>query len=528
MCNALTVTKRESAPLPERLCERIAYCAILLTVYEADYSVVVAQSEGADHRYYSTPEMQNILLQNVVGHTVRKAKNFAGGATDAILSGRQVLINLMSDFVLDKTKATAEGRQWESYILERIANNARFAAGGQCVSFAPMTLCLTEGHYGEYAGLLVGYSCSLTLPCRDVFQVCDPIFVHLYSLRNFSRTNAQGANLSDSCSYAIFLRCLFRAGDGVLVDSLLVMALPCKIMHRSSSHHGTYSGYSCSLALRRWSSSRATVTSCPISSAALTPIFSTCARASSEETRGFSPLPSAWRRAISPRTAVITKAAIVSPSVFEFSISSITSWGKRIFFICDLLLMFPVAIRMSGYFEVCTHYTKRCVDKTLDTVAHLNLICIYTNCCGVYTATPRSGGTHAGRLTKPLNEVTIMAGTQHTQTHPKFIYTFLAVHRDCIADGKNTVHVAADTLVDACEMLNDMGYISATWKGREENTLFIQKCDNNFIWRFIALSTAQPRVIHIEATSEQEARQQSPDGCVMVFAARIRQEVEHV
>ena len=42
MCNALTVTKRESAPLPERLCERIAYCAILLTVYEADYSVVVA------------------------------------------------------------------------------------------------------------------------------------------------------------------------------------------------------------------------------------------------------------------------------------------------------------------------------------------------------------------------------------------------------------------------------------------------------------------------------------------------------
>lgn len=138
MCNALTVTKRESAPLPERLCERIAYCAILLTVYEADYSVVVAQSEGTDHRYYSTPEMQNILLQNVVGHAVRKAKNFAGGATDTIFSGRPVLIN-----------------------------------------------------------------------------------------------------------------------------------------------------YSCSLALRRWSSSRATVTSCPISSAALTPIFSTCASASSEETRGF-------------------------------------------------------------------------------------------------------------------------------------------------------------------------------------------------------------------------------------------------
>ena len=51
---------------------------------------------------------------------------------------------------------------------------------------------------------------------------------------------------------------------------------------------------------------------------------------------------------------------------------------------------------------------------------------------------------------------------------------------------------------------------------------------NKYIWRFIALSTAQPRVITIEATSEQEARQQSPAGCVMVFAARIRQGVGHV
>lgn len=51
---------------------------------------------------------------------------------------------------------------------------------------------------------------------------------------------------------------------------------------------------------------------------------------------------------------------------------------------------------------------------------------------------------------------------------------------------------------------------------------------NKYIWRFIALSTAKPRVITIEATSEQEARQQSPAGCVMVFTARIRQEVRHV
>ncbi|EFC9791387.1 host cell division inhibitor Icd-like protein [Escherichia coli] len=54
-------------------------------------------------------------------------------------------------------------------------------------------------------------------------------------------------------------------------------------------------------------------------------------------------------------------------------------------------------------------------------------------------------------------------------------------------------------------------------QGRDSHNL------NKYIWRFIALSTAQPRVITIEATSEQEARQQSPAGCVMVFAARIRQ-----
>ncbi|HBA7042313.1 TPA: host cell division inhibitor Icd-like protein [Escherichia coli] len=435
MCNALTVTKRESAPLPERLCERIAYCAILLTVYEADYSVVVAQSEGADHRYYSTPEMQNILLQNVVGHTVRKAKNFAGGATDAILSGRQVLINLMSDFVLDKTKATAEGRQWESYILERIANNARFAAGGQCVSFAPMTLCLTEGHYGEYAGLLVGYSCSLTLPCRDVLQVCDPIFVRLYSLRNFSRINAQGANLFDSCSYAIFLRCLFRAGDGVLVDSLLVMAQPCKTMHRSSSHHGAGDGYSCSLALRR------------------------------------------WRYSTSRFNAAVTNCPVLSPGIFTASTLFITSCGTLAATVCDFAFTAFVAMLCTPYKKQMQYAGKKISVQHLTCLTPgLKLVFNTLLMQGAETTTPRSGGTHAGRLTTNDSKSIEVAMRNHT-IHPQ---------------------------------------------GRDSHNL------NKYIWRFIALSTAQPRVIHIEATSEQEARQQSPDGCVMVFAARIRQEVEHV
>lgn len=179
----------------------------------------------------------------------------------------------------------------------------------------------------------------------------------------------------------------------------LLIGPSCKAMRRSTSHHSADSDYSDSLVLRRWSSSRATVTICPISSAALTPICSTLARALSDETRGFSPLPSAWRRAISPRTAVITKDAIVSSFVFRFSIPSITSCGNLMFFICERLLMFPVAMLITCCCVVYIHYIKICMNKTIDTEAHLFLICVYTNKSGVYTTKPRTVGPVTGLLT---------------------------------------------------------------------------------------------------------------------------------
>ncbi|HEL8025743.1 TPA: host cell division inhibitor Icd-like protein [Escherichia coli] len=61
----------------------------------------------------------------------------------------------------------------------------------------------------------------------------------------------------------------------------------------------------------------------------------------------------------------------------------------------------------------------------------------------------------------------------------------------------------------------------------KQHTQRLAHTQTAFFWRFPALSTTQPRVINISATSEQEARQQSPDGCVMVFTARIRQGVNH-
>lgn len=51
---------------------------------------------------------------------------------------------------------------------------------------------------------------------------------------------------------------------------------------------------------------------------------------------------------------------------------------------------------------------------------------------------------------------------------------------------------------------------------------------NKFTWRFLALDASTCSVIHIDATTEREARDQSPVGCVMVFAGRLPvQGVQH-
>ena len=369
--------------------------------------------------------------------------------------------------ITGKTKATRYGgpsTQATRYPQRMsITNNATFAAGGQC----------------DQSNLVRS-------------KVCNESFF-LRSLRNFSRANEQGANLSDSCS--IFLRRLFRVGDNVLVNSLSVIVLPCIAMRRSYSHHGADSDYSDSLAFRRCSY--------------------------------FNLRPQASK----------THAEKLALGLVNFSCStlasipSISSCGNRIFFFADLLFVLPLDIdapHLNGLYGR-TQYSKKNEMLSIDMCAHMILICAHSlSFVTQIKQRPAVLATHAGRLTTNDSESIEVAMRNHTQTKPEFIYTFTALHRDRMADGVTTVHVAADTLVDAHRMVKEMGYVAAFWKGREENTLFIQKCENNFIWRFIALSTAQPRVITIEATSEQEARQQSPAGCVMVFAARIRQEVRHV
>jgi hypothetical protein len=121
----------------------------------------------------------------------------------------------------------------------------------------------------------------------------------------------------------------------------------------------------------------------------------------------------------------------------------------------NAICLLPLGILM---FDMCLTLGVVCIVSC--NVHHMSDTCKATK--------PGSASTLTGPLTKPLFEVTVMAGSQHTQTHPKFT------------------------------------------------------------WRFLALSASTRNVIHITAATEREARDQSPAGCVMVFAGRLPvQEVSH-
>lgn len=325
--------------------------------------------------------------------------------------------------------------------IKRIANNARFAAGGQC---------------DQCAGLLVGYSCSLASPYCDVFQVCDSIFVRLYSFKNFSRTNAHGANLSCSCSLTAFLRCFFLDEDNFFND-LSVIVDTCNPVRHSSPHHGAGDGYSCSLALRRWRrliSSRIFLGKKPAGLfSGRESLLSVCFSVIHQ------PLGSMPRRFSSARANSLNQLPRVRPSAVA---ASFTCWRSslliRIWNVGDHPSPRGDLSRFNVDMYVRNSYYHQYYVRTLTVSATKN-------------KAPQVSLPLAGLLTTNDNESIEVAMRNHT-IHPQ---------------------------------------------GQDSHNL------NKFAWRFIALSAAKPRVITIVATSEQEARQQSPAGCVMVFTARIRQ-----
>lgn len=226
-----------------------------------------------------------------------------------------------------------------------------------------------------------------------------------------------------------------------------------------------YHSLSAYLAFLRWSSSRTTLISCPISSEALTPIFSTCASVSREETRIFSPFPSAWRRAISPRMAATMNAALLSSFRLTDSIPSMTSCGMRAVNDCDFVFLGPVAICNPPYAGVRQYTQNQSYTKALTCKPPKNKV-TYTliDNQGTEKTKPAGATNTNGPLTKPLSEVTAMAFKKSTQTRPEFT------------------------------------------------------------WRFLSASerypTAKPLVIYVNASSEQEARDTMP-GVNLIFAARL-------
>ncbi|HDC1326759.1 TPA: host cell division inhibitor Icd-like protein [Escherichia coli] len=205
--------------------------------------------------------------------------------------------------------------------------------------------------------------------------------------------------------------CVSCFGDSVL----LVMVLPCKAMRRSTSHHGADSFYPLGSMPRRFSSVRPNSLS---------------------------------------QLARLTPSLLASLSNCSLSSGAIRIWNGGAFPAPFGFLSRLIIVDMCTPIRLCFHS-----------------IGVHLNTRAPKKAKPEGARNTNGLLTTNDNESIEVAMRNHTQTRPEFIYTFTALHRDRMADGATTVHVAADTLVDARQMVKEMGYVAAFWKGRKENRL---------------------------------------------------------
>lgn len=167
-----------------------------------------------------------------------------------------------------------------------------------------------------------------------------------------------------------------------------------------------------------------------------------------------------WRRLISPRIAVTINPALLSPSSLSDSISATTSCGTRTVKSCDFAFLLDVAITDSFDVWCVSVYAKKSYAQCLK--------CVSLECSFKSEGETHLTNSEARQCSNTnrasyhnVTEAYIMACIQHTQTRPKYQY------------------------------------------------------------RFLALSAIGRNVIHITATTEREAREQSPAGCVMVFAGRL-------
>ncbi len=177
-----------------------------------------------------------------------------------------------------------------------------------------------------------------------------------------------------------------------------------------------------------------------------------------------------WRYSTSRFNAAVTNCPVLSPGIFTASTLFITSCGTLAATVCDFAFTAFVAMLCTPYKKQMQYAGKKISVQHLACLTpRLKLVFNTLLMKGAETTKPRTVGAVTGLLTTNDRKRIEVAMLNHT-THPQ---------------------------------------------GRDPHNL------NKYIWRFIALSTAQPRVITIGATSEQEARQQSPTGWVMVLASRF-------
>ena len=166
------------------------------------------------------------------------------------------------------------------------------------------------------------------------------------------------------------------------------------------------------------------------------------------------------RRLISPRIEVTINPALLSPSSLRDSISATTSCGTRTVNSCDFAFLLDVAITDSFDVWCVSVYAKKSYVQCLKCVS---LKCSFESEGETHLVSAKPGSARNTNRASDHNVIGAnnMAELQHTQTRPKY--------QD----------------------------------------------------RFLALSAIGCNVIHIIATTEREAREQSPAGCVMVFAGRL-------
>lgn len=172
-------------------------------------------------------------------------------------------------------------------------------------------------------------------------------------------------------------------------------------------------------------------------------------------------------RLISPFTAVTMNCAFVSPDSRLFSNSVTTSCGNLALSCCDLLLTEPVAITGSPWDRCDSVYAKKITIKVLRCDS-LKGSLKSEGAIHLASAKPGSARNTNRASDHNVNGDNAMAVPQCTQTHPKFT------------------------------------------------------------WRFLVLGLSTREILSVDASTEQEARELTPSGCVIIFMARTRLvEVNH-